>query len=178
MGDPRPRKIEETLGRELVLIVSMIALALVQTTLLPTPTGFPPALVLILVVCRILLGIGSGAPEDDLGMAIRWAFYGGIALDICAATPIGSHALALLLAALLAVLLSSRLRIGGALVPLAAVLLGTVAYEITLALIYHLTVTTLDWSRHATVILIPSVLLTLIPTLPIFHLMRWHMQKE
>lgn len=177
MGDSRPGKLEERLAQEVILIISAVVLVLVQTTLLPTPLGFPPAILLILVICRILLGVGSAAPEADIGIAIRWAFYGGISLDICAVTPIGSHSLALLLAIIVVVMIASQFHVGGALLPLLTVLLGTLIYELTLAIIYHLTVAAIDWGRYVMVILIPGILVTLIPTLPIFHLMRWRMQR-
>lgn len=173
MGDSQPRKLEEHIAHEVLLMVAMAALALLQTILLSTSLYFPPALLLVLVVCRVLVAMGSAMPEHELGQAMRWAFYGGIALDICAATPLGSHALALLLAAILVTFFARRLRIGSVLLPLIAVLLGSLVYELTLALLYQATVAPLDWSRYAVVILLPSVLLALIPTLPLFHLLRW-----
>ncbi len=72
-------------------------------------------------------------------------------------------------------MLAGRLRIGGAALPLLAVLLGTLIYEGTLALILAYTTAPWDWSSYALVVLLPSVLLTLIPTLPVFHLMRWRL---
>ncbi len=177
MGDTQSRKLEEYIVHELLLIVCMTGLAIVQTTLLPAPLGFPPNLLVILVVCRALMSMEAPSPEVGTDQAIRWAFYGGIALDLCAATPIGSHALALLLAAALVILLGWRLQMGGALLPLLAVLLGTLVYELVLALINHYTVASVDWGSYALVVLVPSALLTLIPALPIFHLFRWQRNR-
>jgi rod shape-determining protein MreD len=179
MGDSRPgRKLEERLFHEVLVMVALVMVAIVQTALLPTPLGFPLPLLLVLVVCRALVGVESPDPEAGVLAAVRWAFYGGIALDVCAAAPLGSHALALLLAVLLVVVLAGSLRIGRALLPLLAVLLGAVVYEMLLALIYHSTVAALDWRSHALVILLPSVLLALIPTLPIFHVLRWQQRRR
>jgi rod shape-determining protein MreD len=173
MGDTRTRKLEERIAHEVLLILSLAALALLETTLLLTPLGFPPALVLIVVVCRVLPGLERASPEEDASKAIRWAFYGGIALDVFAATPFGSHALALLLATMVIIIIAGRLQTSGGLVPLFVVLLATIVYELILALIYHYTVAPLEWGQYALVVVVPSVLITLIPTLPIFHLLRW-----
>lgn len=157
-------------------MLGLLVLVLVQTTLLPRPFGFPPALLTIGVVCRALIGLSSGAPDQGVGAAVRWAFYGGLMLDIFAATLLGTHALALLLAVLVVVVLLSRLRMNSNLLPLLGVLVGVLVYELTLAVAYAATVTALDWSRHLLVIVMPSVLVALVPTLPIFLLLRWRMQ--
>lgn len=176
MGDSQPGKLEERLAREVLLILGLVGLAILQATLLLTPLGFPPALVLVLVVCRALVGLGANTLESDVSAAVRWAFYGGLALDVCAAAPFGSHSLALLAATALVIVFAARLRLGSGLLPLVAVLLGTLVYEVILGLLYHVTVAALDWSRHALVILLPSVLLALVATLPVFHFLRWRTQ--
>jgi rod shape-determining protein MreD len=179
MGDTQSaRKIEEHIIHEALVLLALIGVALVQTSLLPTPLSFPPALMLVLVVCRVLVGLGAAMPEVAVGHGIRWAFYGGLALDVCAATPLGSHALALLLACLLVLLFAGRLRVGGALLPLLAVLLASLVYESVLALVHQQAVASIEWQQYALVIILPSVLLTLIPTLPIFHLLRWYYQER
>jgi rod shape-determining protein MreD len=177
MGDTRSGKLEERLANELLLLLGLLVLALVQTALLPRPLGFPPALLLIVVVCRALIALSSSAPDHGVGVAVRWAFYGGIMLDICAATLLGTHALALLLAVLAVVVLLARLRVSSGLLPLLGVLLGMLVYELTLALAYAATVAPLDWSQHLLVIVLPSVLVALVPTLPIFALLRWRAQQ-
>jgi rod shape-determining protein MreD len=177
MGDTRPKKLEEHIIHEFLLILSMVVLALVQTTLMPAPFGFPPVLLLVVVVSRVLVGIESDTPEAELMAAIRWAFYGGIALDVCAATPIGSHALALLLAAMLVAVFASRVRAGNAFFPLLCVLCGMLIYELCLAVMYHVTGEAVIWRDYALAILLPSVLITLILTLPIFHLLRRYLRS-
>ena len=113
----------------------MVALALIQVTLLTTPLGFAAPLVLILVVCRALLGVGAAFPDVGLSRALRWALYGGLALDLLAASALGAHALALLLAVLAVALLTRRLRVERPLVPLAAIIVAALIYEATLALL-------------------------------------------
>ncbi len=176
MGHTRAKKLEEYLVRESLLILSMIALALVQMSLLPTPLGSPPTLLLVLVVCRVLLGIGSGTIFADSGLegAARWAFYGGLTLDIGSATPLGSHALALLGAVIVVAVGTSRLRVDGPLLPLISVLIGALVYEVLLAILVYNQFTTLnEWHMYAMSVILPSVLLTLIPALPLFFLLRW-----
>lgn len=173
MSDTAPRRLEERIARELVLILGMVVLALIQVTLLLTPLGFALPLLLILVVCRVLIGVQSPFADGGLSVAIRWAFYGGIALDLCSATPLGSHALALLLAASAVALISMPLQAEGIWLPLVAVAVGTLMYELTLALVYLRTVAPLDWSRYGLVVVVPSLILALVPTLPVFYLLRW-----
>ncbi|MFP4436581.1 MAG: rod shape-determining protein MreD [Chloroflexaceae bacterium] len=182
MGNSQPKRIEEFLAREILLIFGLVALALVQVTLLPSPLGFPPALLLILAICRLLVGIGEGEshPESSVAAAIRWAFYGGIGLDLCSASPLGSHALALLLAVILVALVTRHLRVEGEglLLPILAVLLGMLVYEGMLALLLYgptlaQSLAPVDWQRYAVVVVLPSILQALIPTLPLFMLLRW-----
>jgi rod shape-determining protein MreD len=177
MGDTRPKKLEEHIIHECLLILGMVILALVQTTLMPAPFGFPPVLLLVVVVSRVLIGVESDIPEAGLMAAMRWAFYGGIALDVCTSTPIGSHALALLLAAMLVAILASRVQTGNAFFPLLCVLFATLVYELLLAVMYHVTSGPVIWPDYALAILLPSVLITLILTLPVFHLLRWYIKS-
>ncbi len=182
MGYSQSKRVEEFLIRELLLIFGLVGLALVQVTLLPAPPGFPPALLLILAICRLLVGIGVGEshPESSVAAATRWAFYGGIGLDLCSATRLGSHALALLLAVILVALLTRHLRVEGEglLLPILAVLLGMLVYEGVLALLLYAPsasrmLTLADWQRYAMVVILPSILQALVPTLPLFMLLRW-----
>lgn len=173
MGSSQPRKVEEHVAHEFLIVVAMTTMALLQVTLLPEPLGFPPMLLLVLVVCRVLVGIGTVEPSSGIVVALRWAFYGGIALDLFAATLLGSHALALLLAAIVVFVLARSLQVEGPLLPLLAVLLGGTVYEFVLAVVYHYTVVPLHWPTYAMIIVVPSVLLALILALPVFFFLRW-----
>lgn len=176
MGDSQPRRLEELVARELGRLLALVALAMVQVTLLATPLGFSVPLVLVVVVCRTLLGIGAAFPDVSLNQALRWALYGGLSLDILAATPVGAHALALLLAALLVAGATRRLRVDRPVVPLLATLVAALVYEATLALLTQ--PGPVEWPSYAQVVILPSVLVALIPALPLFFALRWVLRSQ
>lgn len=174
MGSTQPRRIEERIARELGQALLLLAVALVQVALIPTPLGFSPALVLVLVLCRTLV---SGPGEG-----VRWAFYGGLALDVCTTAPIGSHAIAILLAVFVVHLCLRRIRIEHWLMPIAAAFIGALIYESLLALIYTHAVAPLTWTVYASVVLIPSALLAMLPALPLYMVLHrialWNTLQE
>ncbi|NTU82684.1 MAG: rod shape-determining protein MreD [Chloroflexales bacterium] len=176
MGDTQPRRLEESLAHEAARILTLAALAIVQVTLLTTPLGFTAPLVLVLVICRTVLGIGAAFPDIGLSRALRWALYGGLALDIATGTHLGAHALALLLAALVVATAARRLRVERPIVPLLSVLVGALLYEATLALLTQ--PGPIEWRSYAQVVIVPSVLLALIPALPAFFLLRWLLRNQ
>jgi hypothetical protein len=96
-----------------------------------------------------------------------------LSLDVCAGTSLGSHALALLAAALLASLALARFSRGNWLLPLAGVALGAMAYYLVLALIWALLVAPIDPRAYVRFVVLPSVLMAMIPALPVFLIMRW-----
>lgn len=157
-------------------MLALVGLALVQVTILYLPIGFAVPLVPVLVMCRTLLGVGAAFPDVELGRAIRWSLYGGLALDVFAATPLGAHALALLLAVLVVAALTRRLRVERPIIPLLAVCLGMVIYEATLALIVQ--PESIHWRSYALVVVMPSVVVALAPTLPLFLLLRWLLRSR
>jgi rod shape-determining protein MreD len=171
LGDSQPRRLEELLAREAARVFTLVALALIQVSLLTTPLGFALPLLLVLVVSRVLIGVESIFPDQELAYALRWALYGGLALDLLAATTLGTHALALLLAALVVTLLTRRLRIGGPIIPLLAMLIATPIYELTLAVLTQ--PTRIEWLSYSRYILLPVLLMALILTLPIYVGLRW-----
>lgn len=173
MDNSQPQRLEEQLAQEILLMLSMVVLALIQVTLLPAPFGFPPALLLVLIVCLVLLAVRAPYPDQVVGKTLRRAFYGGVALDLLSATPVGVHALALLLAAVLIFALARKMQVEGPLLPFFAVLLGGCIYEIVLGISYASLETPFEWLTYTIVIIIPGVLMMLIPTLPIFFGLRW-----
>ncbi len=176
MGDPQPRRLEELLARELVLIVCIGTLALAQVTLMPTPLGFSAPLMLVLTICRTLIGVGSAFPDSGVIRGLRWSLYGGLSLDILTTTPLGSHALAMLLSAFVVAASTRHLRIEGPLLPILAVLVGSLIYESVLALL--LQSPPIDWGNIARVTLIPGVLVALILALPVFFILRWMLRAQ
>ncbi|NOK63421.1 MAG: hypothetical protein GFH27_549347n24 [Chloroflexi bacterium AL-W] len=168
MDHSQPRRLEERLARELGLALLLLGVALVQTALLPRPLGFTPNVLLMLVLSQALI---AGAAN-----AARWAFYGGISLDLCAGTLLGSHSLLLLAAVLVGTLPFVRLRRDNWFLPLGSALLGALTYYVLfplvtggLALLSNQTLL----QTHMLIIVLPGVLIVLIPALPLFTFMRW-----
>ncbi|RRR70079.1 MAG: rod shape-determining protein MreD [Candidatus Viridilinea halotolerans] len=171
MGDSQPRRLEEWLARELGRVLALVALALVQATLLHIPLGFSLPLLLVLVVSRVLVGLATPFPDREVGYALRWAIYGGLTLDLLATTPLGVHALALLLAILVVITTTRRLRIQGILIPILAILLAALAYEGSVALLSH--PAPLEWASYSRFVILPALLMALILMLPVYVTMRW-----
>ncbi|NNJ10827.1 rod shape-determining protein MreD [Chloroflexales bacterium ZM16-3] len=176
MGDTQPRRLEELLAREIGLALAIGVIALVQVTLLSMPLGFSAPLIPVLAICRTLIGVGSAFPDNGVMRGLRWALYGGLSLDILAATPLGSHALAILLAAVTVAAAARRLRIEGPLLPLAAMLVSSLIYELVLALM--LQPGPISWESTARVALLPDMLIALILTLPTFFVLRWMLRRQ
>jgi rod shape-determining protein MreD len=171
MGDSRPRRLEEYAAREVGLALLLLALALAQSALLPRPGGLALNLLLLLTICHALLA----GPAS----AARWAFYGGLSLDVCAGSALGSHALALLVAALLPALTLARLSRRNWMLPLLGAALGATAYYAVLGLITALLVAPVDPRAYGIVVALPGVFLSLIPALPLFLALRWlEMQRR
>lgn len=171
MGDSQPRRLEERLARELLLALALLAVAIVQTSLMPRPLGFPPNLILILAVCQALI--------VSLPRATRWAFYGGLALDFCSASLLGTHALALLVAVVAASLPLRRMSRENWLLPLLGMLFGAISYYVVLGALTYLFVGTLDLRAFLLVAVLPDTLTTLIPALPLFLAWRaWRNRGE
>lgn len=165
MGSAQPRRIEERIAREVWLALVLLAVALAQTTLAPRPLGAAPNLLLLLTICQALIA----GPAN----AARWALYGGIALDLCADSFLGTHALALLAAVLMSSLALARLSPGNWLLPLVGVALGSAAYHAVLAMQTTLLVAPVSPRAYALVVAVPGTLMVLIPALPLFLSMRW-----
>jgi rod shape-determining protein MreD len=164
MGDSRPRRLEEYAAREIGLALLLLALALAQSALLPRPGGLALNFLLLLTICHALLA----GPAS----AARWAFYGGLSLDVCAGSALGSHALALLAAVLIPALVLARLSRRNWLLPLLGAVLGSIAYYAVLGLIMALLVAPVDPRAYGLVVVLPGIFLGVIPALPLFLGMR------
>ena len=170
MGHSQPRRIEERIAREVGVALALLGVVLIQTALLPRPLGTPPNLLLMLVICRSMI-VGPSP-------AARWAFYGGLSLDLCANSTIGSHGLALLLADLVAGLPLARLSRENWLLPLTGTLFGACAYYIILGVTARVTLDLEVLRTYALVIALPDILVVLIPALPLFLFMRWIERRQ
>jgi rod shape-determining protein MreD len=152
-------------ARELWLGLALLALALGQAALVPRLLGLTPNLLLLLTVCQALIA----GPAN----AARWAFYAGLGLDLCADTALGTHALALLAAVLIAAPTLARFSRGNWLLPLVGIVLGSLAYHAVLALLTMLLVAPSSPRVYLLVVVLPATILVLVPALPLFLSMRW-----
>jgi cell shape-determining protein MreD len=169
MGHSRQRRIEEVIAHETALCAALLIVALVQTALLPRPLGMPFNLLLLLTINH---GLITGTTS-----AARWAFYGGLALDLCAMTFLGLHALALLAGAIIATQALLRLSRDNWLVPVVGVALGSAIYHGVCALLSTLLVAPVDLQGYALYVLLPDTLMTTIPSLPIYLIFRWYEER-
>lgn len=165
MGYSQRRRPEVILVHELVLSASLLLVAVLQTALAPQPGLLVPNIVLLLTLCKALL-VGPGS-------ASRWAFYAGIALDICSGSLLGMHALALLAAVMLVAFVLAQMSQSNWLLPLLATIIGMSIYHAILAILISLTIMPVNLLSYVLVSLVPDILVTLIPALPIFLVMRW-----
>lgn len=173
MGDPQQRRIEVRVVTELARIAGMVLLALAQVTLIPAINGLTLPLVLLVLLSWLLVTIEMTGTIAQAALALRLAFYGGLALDLFAAMPVGSHALALMLAMLLVSLVCNWLRVEMLLLALPLLASATLTYELTLALLYHLTATPLVWQSYTVAVLLPATVLALPAAMGFYLLVRW-----
>ncbi|MGQ9547078.1 MAG: hypothetical protein ACUVSY_00300 [Roseiflexus sp.] len=166
MGHSRRRRIEEIVVREVALLATLLVVALAQTVLLPRPFDVSINLLLLLAVCH---GLIAGTTS-----AARWAFYGGLALDLCAMTFIGMHALALLMGVIVSTMSVSRLSRDNWLVPVLGVAIGTVLYHTVYVSLLALLVAPVDFRGYALAALVPDTLIATIPALPLYLVFRWN----
>lgn len=177
MGDPQPRRVEVRIIVELARIAGMIVLALVQVTLMPVIGGIPVPLVLLWLLCWLLVQIEMQGTLARTALALRLALYGGVALDFLTAMALGSHALALMLAILLAALMCGRLRVGMLVLAIPALSGAVLVYAVVLALIYHSTTIALEWQPYAVAVLAPAIALAVLVGMPLYLMMRWRLRS-
>lgn len=163
MSDRKP-KIEQRIVHQFGRAVLLFCVALLQTSLAPTVWRFRADWVLIFVICWALLrGLVPG---------LRWAIYGGLALDILGILPLGTHLLALLLCVLLLVALTEPLDREQPLLMMACVLGTSLLYNATLAFVQSIMVGPLPWSSYMLLVVVPTTLLNTIVAVPVFALLR------
>ena len=177
MGDPQPRRVEVRIVIEVARIAGMIVLALVQVTLMPVIGGIPVPLVLLGLLCWLLVRIEMQGTLARTTLALRLALYGGVALDFLTAMALGSHALALMLAILLAASVCGRLRVEMLVLAIPALAGATLVYEVVLALIYHSTTTALEWQPYAIAVLAPAIGLAVLVGMPLYLMLRWRLRS-
>jgi rod shape-determining protein MreD len=162
MGDYRP-KIEQRIVQLLARIAGLLLLVLFQTALAPSIWRFRADWVLVATICWTLLG--------GLGAGLRWAFIGGLTLDLLGPLPIGSHVLALLITIVIAAVVTNGLPQDLQVIPILVVLLASVLYNAILAGVMEAGQRPVIWSRYPITILLPVALVNSAIALPVWHLL-------
>lgn len=168
MHEQRP-KIEQRILRQVGLAGLLLGVALLQTALAPTLWRFRVDWVLLITVSWTLL--------HGLFPGLRWAIYGGIALDLLGAMPIGSHLLALLLSVCIVALITEPLDRNQPLLILAVLLGAALIYGVTLTLILHSIGQAIPWARYPLVVIVPTAIIDTIIAIPVFGLIRRFEQR-
>lgn len=137
-------------------------LAAIQSTLLPhvRVLGGSPDLIFLAVITWSLV-----APDPD---GMLWALFGGLAVDLLSGGPLGLNAVILVAITFLSGLTEDRFWRSHFLLPLAAVLIGSLLYHgLMLAALASLG-RPVDWGYALTHITLPTVFFNLILTIPAY----------
>ncbi len=165
--DYRRRRLDEQIATQLGLALLVLALVLIQTTLLPTVLRAPLNLVLIATICWTMI---SGPAK---GAAI--GFYGGLVLDLQAHSALGTHALALLVVAGITAVVVERLPAENWLLTLILVGVGTPLYHL---IVIGLSGGVSDWISWLIVVIPPAAVINLVLALPEFLVIRWWYERR
>ncbi len=157
--------------RQLGRIGLLLLVALFQTALAPSFWYFRIDWVLVAVVCWTLLrGFAAG---------MRWALYGGLALDMLSPLPIGSHLLALLVSVTAVAVLIDGFPRDNRVVPTASVLLVSPLYAASLGLAMTTIHLPVAWERYPVTVILPESLANGAAALPVFLLLdRFHRRSR
>lgn len=152
-------------------VLLLAGVALLQTTLAPQVTllGAKPDLMLVIVVCwGLLRGTGAG---------LRWAFAGGLMIDLLSGAPFGVATLSLMLVSYLSALGEVSLLRFGFLLPVAVMVLATMSYNALFFLLLQALGRPIVWQTALTRVILPAALVNtlLMPFLylPLRRLHRW-----
>jgi rod shape-determining protein MreD len=145
----------------------LVMVAILQSTVAPRVTflGVFADLPLLVVVSWGLLK----GPREGL----LWGFIGGFAVDLFSGAPFGSATLALMAVGLLAGLSATTAARGHFVLPLVAVFVGTVLYDLLFLLIVRFSGATVTWLESFYRIVLPSALLNAALALVVYTGMRW-----
>ncbi len=163
MGDNR-LKIEQRILREALRMCAMLGVALLQTTLLPPLWSFRIDWVLVVVIVLALL--------RNLSSGLRWAAYGGLALDLLTPLPMGTHLLALVVAVTTAIVGTEAIRLDNLAVPTIAVLIVSLLYAAITGIVMASIGLPVVWSRYPLTVMLPTALVNAIVALPLYLLLE------
>jgi len=165
MDNPQRYKIEEIVWHEVRTIVLLIVIVIFQKIFLVSIFGVSLNLLLLLVVLRTLI-----EPIVTIG---RWALYGGLLLDSVSGAWLGMHSIGLILAVVTVFVLLSRITSENWILPIVAVIIGSVVYHFCNAILLYVLVGSFNVLTYITVVFIPELLIILVPALPVFLVLRW-----
>jgi rod shape-determining protein MreD len=118
--------------RTILVFLLLLAIAVLQTTLLPALSVFgvtPDAMLVVVVCCGLLRGSLDG---------MMWGFWGGLAIGLLSGAPLGVHALVLMVIGYLAGIGERSPFRAELLVPTAAIAAATAFYMVGVAVLLRL----------------------------------------
>jgi rod shape-determining protein MreD len=118
--------------------------------------------VLVVVVILALL--------RNLSSGLRWAAYGGLAIDILSPLPLGTHLLALVLAVTLATVGTEAIQRDNMAVPTVAMIVVSLLYTGITGLVMTLIGLPIIWERYPLTIMLPTALVNAMVALPVYLL--------
>jgi rod shape-determining protein MreD len=150
-----------------LVVPLLLVLAILQASIVSRLTiwGVFADLPLLVVVNWSLL---QGARE---GMV--WGFVGGLAVDLLSGAPFGAATLSLLAVGVLSGLGHKTVFRGHFALPLVAVFLGTILYNLLFLLVLQIAGQTVAWLDSLVRMVLPSAALNAALTPIVFGLMRW-----
>jgi rod shape-determining protein MreD len=150
-----------------LLIPFLLAVAVVQTTLVPLVTiaGFKIDLPLILIVTQGLLGAS--------GSAARWGFIVGLFLDLGSGLPFGIHTVVLTVVGFLMDFTRSISFGGNVLAPPIAMLAATCFYDTLVLAILALLNWPVAWGDYLFGIMLPTAVLNTVAMPLAYFPLRW-----
>lgn len=145
----------------------MVVVGILQTTLVPHLAiwGVFVDLPLLVVVSWSLLR----GPREG----ILWGFVAGLTVDLFSGAPFGASTLALIAVGALAGLGAAAVFRAHVALPLLAMFLATIVYDLLFLLIVRVSGDPVDWLESFYRIILPSAVLNAVLTPVVFVTMRW-----
>ncbi len=150
-----------------LVVPLLVVVAILQTTLVPHVAiwgVFADLPLLVVVSWGLLRGPREG---------ILWGFVAGLAVDLFSGAPFGAATLALIAVGLLAGLGAATVFRAHVTLPLLAMFLATIVYDLFFLLVVRISGYPVAWLESLYRIILPSAVLNAVLTPAIFVVMRW-----
>ncbi len=150
-----------------LVVPLLVVVAILQTTLVPHVAiwgVFADLPLLVVVSWGLLRGPREG---------ILWGFVAGLAVDLFSGAPFGAATLALIAVGLLAGLGAATVFRAHVTLPLLAMFLATIVYDLLFLLVVRISGYPVAWLESFYRIILPSAVLNAVLTPVIFVVMRW-----